>query len=461
MNAQSYFRSSFPVRKHLLTIRTEALGVWSMCWPIVVTMFVTSFNDTINAKAASILGAHSQTAVALVDQINFNLVLFLMAMGIGVNAILSRARGANDAVQCRSVLQSALQLSLAVGALMALLSVTLSPRILPLLIQDSDVRAIGNTYTIFGALHLFPYAVICMLTASMRSLGDAKTPMYGVLLSGLITCTLSMSVALVPQLRDLFGVSGIGIASAIGAVSGSWLIISRLRQRDYGINLRIFGLVPLDFAKQVCAIGVPAGLQRLSWSLSLIGQLAVVAFVGLPDTVSTALTVGLRVESFAFLPTWAASFGVAVLVGNALGAGDRDKAFTIGWVTTALTFVITLLLGTTLFVFAHALASFMSDDPTTVSELTTYLKAAAFWQPLLGVINPLTGAMQGAGETRFAMWSSVFTCWVVRIPVGLALALYTTLGGLAIYLSVGLSIALNFALIVSKYQRKQWLDTKV
>jgi putative MATE family efflux protein len=384
-----------------------------------------------------------------------------MAMGIGVNAILSRAHGAKDLVQCRYVLQSALQLSLAVGALVAALSALVTPHIVPLLIHDPQVIEIGRTYSIVGALHLLPYAVILMLTASMRSLGDAKTPMFGVVLSGAVTCSLSMLVVQVPELANSIGVTGIGMASAIGAITGSWLIIEQLRRRDYGAGMRIFALVPGQFARQVSAIGVPAGLQRLSWSLSLVGQLAIVSIAGLPESVSTAMTVGLRIESFSFLPTWAASFGVAVLVGNALGTKNKEKAFSIGWITTALTFSISLLLAATLFLSAGALARFMSADPATVAELTTYLKVAAFWQPLLGVINPLTGAMQGAGETRFAMWSSIFTCWIIRIPLGLAMALYTTLAGLSIWLSVGVSIASNFALIVTKYQRKHWLDTQV
>jgi putative MATE family efflux protein len=450
-----------PAKRHLQSIRDEASGVWSMCWPIVVTMFVTSLNDTVNAKAASILGAHTQTAVAVVDQINFSLVLFLMAMGIGVNAILSRAYGAKDLVRCRYVLQSALQLSLAVGALVATLSALVTPHMVPLLIHDSEVVVIARTYSVVGAIHLLPYAVILMLTASMRSLGDAKTPMFGVVLSGALTCTLSMIFVKVPELASNIGVSGIGIASAIGAIAGSCLIVGQLRRRDYGAGLRMFALVPVQFARQVCAIGVPAGLQRLSWSLSLVGQLAIVSIAGLPESVSTAMTVGLRIESFSFLPTWAASFGVAVLVGNALGAKDKEKAFSIGWITTALTCSISLLLAVTLFTSAGALAQFMSTDPATVAELTTYLKVAAFWQPLLGVINPLTGAMQGAGETRFAMWSSIFTCWIIRIPLGLWLALYTTLAGLSIWLSVGVSISMNFALIITKYQRKHWLDTQV
>lgn len=449
------------VRNSLVWMRKEATGVWSMCWPIVVTMFVTSFVDTINAKAASLIGAHEQTAVAVVDQINFSFVLFLMALGIGINAVLARAKGADDTVKCQQLVQNAIRLSLAAGATTALISIAIAPQALPLLIHNGEVRLIGNVYTIFGALHLLPYALICMLSASMRSLGDAKTPMYGVLLSGAITCALSLTVATVPPLRSSFGVFGIGMASMIGSISGSTLIISKLRLTAYGSELRIWGSVSWQFVKQVCSIGVPAGLQRLTWALSLIGQLAVVAIAGLPETVSTAMTVGLRVESLFFLPTWAASFGVAALVGNALGAGDRDRAFKMGWVTTALSFSTSIVSGLTLYFSAPALAVFMSDDPATVVELTRYFQTAAFWEPFLGVLNPLTGAMQGAGETRYPMWASVFVCWVLRVPMALMLATYTNLGGLAIWLSVGFSIATNCVLIVTRYQSKRWLDTKV
>jgi putative MATE family efflux protein len=461
MNVQREAAGSFPEWEHWQTIRREAAAIWQMCWPIVVTMLVTSLNDTVNAKAAAMLGAHFQTAVTVVDQINFNLVLFLMALGIGVNAILARAKGANDVKQCKFILQNALQLSLVVGALLASLSALISPYLVNLLVQDPQIRSIAVSYTIFGAMHLLPYAVICMLTASMRSLGDAKTPMYGVVLSGLLTCSLSLLIVLVPELRNFFGVAGIGLASALGAASGSWVIIRHLRRTEYGTNLRLLGLAPVAFARQVFAIGVPAGLQRLSWSLALTMQLAVVAIAHLPDTATTAMTVGLRIMSFAYLPSWAASFGVAVLVGNALGEGDRHKAFTIGWVTTALATAITLMLATALYLSADSLARLMSNDAATVAELGRYLQITALSLPLLGLVNPLTGAMQGAGETRFAMWSTVFSCWVVRIPLALVLAMLTPLGALGIWLSINVSVALNCVLITWKYQRRSWLDTKI
>ncbi len=450
-----------PLRKHLLLIRTEATEIWSMCWPIVVSMFVTSVNDTVNAKAAAVLGPQFQTAVSIVDQINFSLVMILMALGIGVNAVLSRAKGANDISQCRYILGNALRLSLAVGTSMAVLSVTVIPSILPFLIEDANVLSIARTYTIYSAAHLLPYAVICMLTAGMRSIGDAKSPMYGVLLSGLIICCLSTSVAMVPELRNWLGVSGIGIASCFGSAIGSWFIVARLRRNQYGTKVRLFGTFPLKFAKQVLAIGIPAGLQRLCWSLALMALLWVIAIARMPLTISTALTVGLRIESFAFLPTWAASFGVAVLVGNALGAGDRARAFSLGWATTTMSLMLSFVLGGLLFALAKPLAQFMSSDVANAAELALYLQVAAFRQPILAIMNTLIGSMQGAGDTRYAMWASVVTNLLLRSPLAYVLALMTSLGPLGIWLIMTASIGVNCLLIIARYQSKRWLDIRV
>lgn len=409
-------------------IRAEVAGIWSTCWPILITMFVTSLNDTVNAKAAAVLGSQFQTAVGIVDQLNFNLVMFLMALGIGVNAILSRARGANDTAQCRLVLGNAFRLSLAVGATTAVLSMALIPMVLPFLIEDASVLSIARTYAISSAAHLLPYAVICMLTACMRSIGDAKSPMYGVLLSGLVIGCLSTSVAMVPIIRQWLGVSGIGIASCLGSAIGSWLIIARLRLSPYAPEMKMLGIFPLQFARQVLTIGVPAGLQRLSWSLGLVALLAVIAMAGMPLSASTALTVGLRIESFVFLPGWAISFGVAVLVGNALGAGDRAKAFSIGWAAATLALALSFLLGGLLFALAQPLGRFMSTDAATAGELALYLQVAALKQPFLSVMNTLTGSMQGAGDTKYAMWTSILTNLLLRTPPGFCSGCHDELG---------------------------------
>lgn len=91
---------SQPVEKSALTanLATGSLmkAIWSMSWPLMVTTVSSSLVGLADMHVAGFLGSSSQAAVGISEQVLFILMIFIMSTGVGTQALVSRATGAED-----------------------------------------------------------------------------------------------------------------------------------------------------------------------------------------------------------------------------------------------------------------------------------------------------------------------------------------------------------------------------
>ena len=74
---------------------------------------------------------------------------------------------------------------------------------------------------------------------------------------------------------------------------------------------------------------------------------------------------------------------------------------------------------------------------------------------------PLTGAMNGAGETRPPMLAAFISNWPVKLPLCWVLAVPMGWGADGVWLGMLFSILLEALLIVFWFRRGTWKDREV
>jgi Na+-driven multidrug efflux pump len=169
----------------------------------------------------------------------------------------------------------------------------------------------------------------------------------------------------------------------------------------------------------------------------------------------------MRVESFIFMPLMALSLSVASIVGQNLGAGEIDRAFEAGWRVTWIGIWSMVVLGIVLYFAATPIALAMSNEPGTVRYTADYLRINALAEPFLALGMVLTGALQGAGDTKTPMWFTLICNWLIRIPIAYVLALALHMGPNGVWSAMVISIFIQGFLIAWRYQSKGWLDLHV
>lgn len=446
-------------------------AIWIMSWPLVLTTVAGSIAGMVDIQVAGYLGSTAQAAVGLSEQILFIFMIFIMSVSVGTTAVVSRSFGAGNTDDTMAATAQSLSLAVVVGILLAAATLVVARTILPVFSgpagmvtepgAESAMLTQGRLYlTIFG-IFLIPFSILTIINAAFRAIGDARTPLAVVVVSTVI-CIVGDYLTV----RGNWPVAGLGIRGiAFSAITGNTvaclLAIWRLSVSPLKESLRHLWPFSWSMVKRVVRIGVPSALQRLSYSVAVFLLFFILSRCAYPVQAIASWTIGIRVESILFMPLMALSMAVSSIVGQNLGARQSLRAFKAGWHVAWIGIIMMLVLGTAVFLGAEMLARLMSHDPKTIEYTTSYLRINALAEPFLALAMILSGALQGAGDTRSPMWISISCNWVIRIPVLWLLALKLGYGPTGAWIAMTTSIIMMGLLVTWRYQSGTWLKVRV
>ncbi|BDQ28735.1 MATE family efflux transporter [Helicobacter ailurogastricus] len=330
---------------------------------------------------------------------------------IGTNATLSRLVGAKDtelvAIGYSSILIGACGLC-AVAGVVGFLGI------------DSFVAWMGIEGTASDLAKKYLQILIWAMPAvfikntmasALASLSDTLTPfVLKILMSGLC---LFLNDALI---FGHFGFARLGIKGA--ALAGVAVAFLELMLLFLAITLK---KNPLKFRlvfdgnlfKKAWQVGWPSGFERL---LTLFSMALVSKFVAsYGNEVLAGMQVGLRIETFSYMPGLGFTIACMVLVGQHLGANQVNRAQEYIRTILKVAGVLLGVLGVCMLIFAKPLATIFSSNARVVQVASWYLMAVGLSQMPLICLFVLDGAFRGAGMAKFSLFINTCSLWSLRI----------------------------------------------
>lgn len=437
------------------------LAIWSMSWPLLLTTIANSMVGLVDVKVASYLGSDTQAAVGLAEHIIFIFMVFILSVGVGSTALVARAYGAQDReAMLRSTSQS-FTLSIVLGLIMTATACLTAQFVLAYFTQSARVLAEGRSYLIAYSFVLLPYSISIIANAVFRAIGDSKTPLYIITSMTVVNIVGDYLTVLQNWPVPGLGVKGMAYSSLVASLLGACLAVFFMRRSILKESLG--RLLPADRSEimRIARIGVPSAFQRMGWALSVFAVFFILARCNDSTSALASWTIGMRVESLIFMPLMALSLAVASIVGQSLGANETERAFQAGWRVTSIGIYMMVIAGALLYLMAQPIAMAMSNEAGTIAYTCQYLKINALGEPCLAVGMVLTGALQGAGDTRAPMWFTIITNWLIRIPLAYVLALNWQMGPSGVWWAMLSSIVIQGLLVGWRYQTRSWLKLKI
>jgi putative MATE family efflux protein len=252
-----------------------------------------------------------------------------------------------------------------------------------------------------------------VLSAVFQGVGDSRTPLLVTLGVNLLHVLIAYSTIFgkfgAPRLGVVGAALGLGISEGVGAVA---LGIIAARRGYWKPDIR--GL-SLRAAKAVWALGSPTAAERL-----IVNTMQGVYYrflTGFGPAAIAAHRIGIDMEAVAFLPALGFGQAATTIVGQRLGAKDEKGARQAGWMTTWIATVFMALLGLSFYLFSHQWIALFTNDPAVRVLGIKFCTVAAAIQIPLALAIVLAGALRGAGETRWVMFTPVLGGWIVRLPL--------------------------------------------
>jgi putative MATE family efflux protein len=428
-------------------------GVWALAWPAILGNLLNSTVGLVDIKIVGVLGPAAVAAVTTGNRLFFVIMAVLMAVTTGTTALVARAWGANDRDEAERVTRASLWLCVALALALSVVGIVFAHPIAGIFRLEAETVELAALFIRWLCFFQVSFAIFFVLATALRAAGDTRTPLWIGAFANVVNVVFAYGLV-----NGRFGLPRLGVAGAAIAAGIAFTTAAVVTAALWGLGGLRVGVGPprsleRDRVARLLRIGYPAGLEQGVWQGGFLVFLWIVSLYGTAPY--AAYGIGVSILSFSFVVGFGFSIAAATLVGQHLGAGNPDGAARSGWQAMGLSVGVMVVFGTAIVLFARPIARFLIDDPDVVRLTVIFIYVLGSVQALMAVEFTLAGALRGAGDTRFPLFTVLCGLFGARIALA---ALFAWLG-LPVEWVFGALIAdyvVKASLLIWRFRSRRW-----
>lgn len=443
--------------------------IGNLAYPVVLANLLQATVGIVDIWMVSRLGTESTAAVGMSRQLIMAVILSVAGLAVGSQAMVAQFSGARRPDMVTRVAAQSIVLMLIAALAISAVGVLISPLLLQVMGADAKIMALGVPYMrVFLALSIF-LIFNYMFNGMLQGAGDTKTPLMIMAFINVIHVFFNYvfiyGVGPFPELGVTGAALGTMTSRFVGTVVGLCVLFSGRfavklsREVSFWPDWKLIG--------RILRVGIPVAGQNVVRTLANVGFLWVVTNAAVADfrrqANVAAYSVGIQSEAISFMPALALSIVATTLVGQAQGAHDSEEAERRGWVTGLIATAAMSGIGVLLFIFApHVIAVFNeARDPLVTSAGISYLRINALAEPFLALSIVMRGALSGAGDTRPPLLYTIFSQWLIRLPLSYALVMMVGMGISGAWYAMAFSTVVQGILTANRFRSNVWKTLRV
>lgn len=152
----------------------------------------------------------------------------------------------------------------------------------------------------------------------------------------------------------------------------------------------------------------------------------------------------------------------SVMVGNKIGEGEKHVAYEYAWRFMIIGVTVALVGGAAMFSLRERVISLYEISPSAADNLRGLMLVFALsaWLKMLNFIL-FIGAMRAGGDTRYAMFTELFSVWGIGVPAALIGGFVLHLPVYGVYALVLLEEAVKAVIIARRFVSRKWIHDLV
>jgi putative MATE family efflux protein len=257
------------------------------------------------------------------------------------------------------------------------------------------------------------------------------------------------------------GTDGSAWGMNVARLAGLAILLAVLWRGRRGLELRsTTGWAPSwHLLSRIARIGGPSVLEQVMLMLSFMVYAVIALELGTVAFATQRIT--FNAVMISILPGIGFAIAATTLTGQALGAGRPELAQRTAWIAARLAALWMGAMGLVFFVFGDPLLRVFTDDPEVLELGVPALRMIAVSSPIWAVPLVLSGALRGAGDTRFPLYVTMVTGWLIRVPLGYFFGITLGLGLVGVYAGTLGDAVVGAVMTIWRYRRGGWRTLKV
>ena len=431
--------------------------------PVMLQNLISIGLNLVDVLMIGRLGVSELAAVGAANRIYSVFGMLCFGLISGFSVYLAQYWGVRDIRHIRRVYGLALTAMLGVAALFMMLAGLAGRQLLSWFLEDPAVVEVGRQYL---SIALFSYPLTAYSFCTSFSSRAIRRLRGATIINALALATnTALNYGLI---FGNFGLPRLGVAgAAIATVIARALELGMLLLYIYGSRSH-----PLAGKwREIFSFDMTLTHKILSTTLPVLGNegtitIGITFFYMAIKTLGTeavaVMQVSMVINDFFLAIFYGLGNAVAVITGNELGRGQKERSFANGRMALKITLALSLLMGALLLASSGIIVRIYGFDTYTSTMLSRVLLVRALYTPSRMLVYVLIiGLLRAGGDTRFCMFVEAGSVCLIGVPLAF-------LGAMVLHLQLPVVLALLFScdlvslvLCLRRFRSKLWIKTLI
>ena len=439
--------------------------LFAIAIPIIVQNLVHYLQLQVDI---AMLGRYNPQFLSAIGNVLFPytiMISFLTALSAGATVLISHSIGSRSINSARRYAEVSFFYNVIVSVPFFLLLLLLANTIMQWMGTSDQIGAYGAQYMKFLSFSVLFLGVELSFSAILQGIGKTNAIMYAAIIRTLANIFFDWVLIYGNLGFPELDIRGAAIATSISNFMGmAFLILSYIGAKKLPFKPSLKGILNPRWIiqRKNVVIGLPYGLEAMLWSF---GQIIIIRMVNEIDDYAAGMYVLInRIQSVTFFFYLGIARATMILVGQVLGAGDKQLAFKIA--LTSLKYALALcIIAASFFIFMpQQILSIFTSDPKLIQDalpLLMIITVTIF--PV--TINVVIGyAIRGMKDTKWMFYTQTFgTIFTIVVSAIMLFILHLDLRGvfITVFFDEAIRAFLNFRRFYRIKDTKTLPDQKV
>ena len=441
--------------------------VFSVLVPIVVQNAITNFVSLLDNLMVGAVGTEQMSGVAIGNQLLFIFYICIFGGLSGAGIFTAQFYGSKNHEGVRETFRVKVWVALIVLVIFTLVFAFFAEPLVSLYLTDGEgagdlerTLEYGVQYIAVMMFGFIPFAVTNVYASTVRECGKTLLPMKAGIVAVITNLVFNYLLIFGHFGFPKLGVVGAAIATVLSRYVEAAIIVIAVHtdKVTYDFMQGCYKTLRVRAAlvKNIIIKGMPLLLNELLWSVGTATAMQCYSVRGLATI--AGLNISSTVTNMFNVICMAMGNAVAIIVGQALGSGDGERAKDLARKIIAFNVFIALIFGTLMFVAAPFIPQLYNTTDVVRDLASSFLRVAAVTMPIFAFLHTCYFTLRSGGKTiiTFTFYSGFM--WALTIPLAFCLANFTALPIVPLYLVVQLADLIKCSFGAYLLKKGSWVQ---
>ncbi|MDM0955576.1 MATE family efflux transporter [Clostridium perfringens] len=433
--------------------------LFSIALPIAVQNLITFMVSMVDTLMVGALGEIQLSAVSIANNLFFVLTILMFGLAGGSNIMISQYWGKGNVKTIHKILAIMYRVCLLITGIFIFIALFLPKYFMGIFTTDKAVIDFGASYLRIVCIGYFFYSITNCTIMMLRSVKTVSISIIVYTASLVVNSILNWIFIFGNLGAPELGIRGAAIATVCARITEFSIVLVFMFIYERKIGLKIEHLLKLDkeILKDYVGLCTPVLCNELLWA---IGASMISVIVGRMGTeVVAANSINGVAHQFVTVFIFGMSNATAVIIGNTIGEGKKEKAKEYAYSIGIFSVVMGCISGLMILLIKPFVVNFYNVSYSTkliAMEIMTVTSGIIVFQSLAS--NFMMGVLRGGGDAKFVLINDLIFMWLVAIPGGFFVAFVLELPVALVFLVIKCDEILKSLTSVYRVISGKWVN---